>query len=195
MRDPDSGPVLDSLSGLDRALRSTGRPYMFIGGLAVAARGFARPTVDIDATVWCPRGDWREFLGALTSHGFAPRDAAFELLADAARVLLLRHEEYDVPVDISLAALPFEQDALSRATLVNFLGAELRVIDVCDLILHKAAAMRPADQADIEALARVHAATINVDALVAGFVPLADALEAPERVDQLRTLLERGRSQ
>jgi hypothetical protein len=43
--------------------------------------------------------------------------------AEAHQVILLRHEASGTPVDVTLARLPFERDALNHATAVRLTGA------------------------------------------------------------------------
>lgn len=44
-------PFVETLRAVQRFLALTQRPGLIIGGVAVIARGFARATIDIDATV------------------------------------------------------------------------------------------------------------------------------------------------
>lgn len=68
------------------------------------------------------------------------------------RVLLLQTSE-GVGIDISLAALPFEERLISRATLFAFgPGLDIRTCSAEDLIVLKLFASRPLDIADAEAV-------------------------------------------
>jgi hypothetical protein len=45
---------LDAVRALGSALNETRLPWQVIGGVAVIARGVARFTADVDATLWAP---------------------------------------------------------------------------------------------------------------------------------------------
>jgi hypothetical protein len=69
------------------------------------------------------------------------------------RVLLLKTAD-GIGIDISLAALPFEELLIRRATLFSFgPGLEIRTCSAEDLIVLKLFASRPLDIADAEAVA------------------------------------------
>lgn len=89
--------------------------YMVIGGLAVVMRGFPRHTDDIDATTMGADTDPQRLYDALRGSGFEARiDGAIDF-ARQHQVLLMRHTEAEVDLDVSLAWLPFEEQALDRA--------------------------------------------------------------------------------
>jgi len=61
--------LVEAMACLERALSSLGRPHMLIGGLAVIARGVARNTDDVDATVWAADLDVKDLVRALSEEG------------------------------------------------------------------------------------------------------------------------------
>jgi len=180
-----------ALQALVAALDTLGAPAMIIGGIAVIARGVPRTTLDIDATIWRPALDIGHAVDVLQSHGIAPRIDDAVAFAREHQVLLLRHEASGTPIDLTLAWLPFEQEALARATRVDLGNVSPAVALPEDLIVYKAVAWRDQDRADIERLLRLHHSGIDfkrVRRLVAEF---ADALDAPERVAEFEALLAR----
>jgi len=78
-------------------------------------------------------------------------------------VVLLRHEPSGVEVDLSIAWLPFERDALAASELLDLAGTRVAVARAEDLIIYKAVAFRPQDQQDIERLLVLHRRTIDLD--------------------------------
>ena len=164
---------------------------MLIGGMAVIARGVPRTTLDVDAAVWGERVDIEDALGVFARHGLVPRIPNARQFAEERQVILLRHDESGTPLDISLAWLPFEREALTRATPVDFGGPVLAVATVEDLIVYKAVAWRDRDRTDIErllALGRNEVDIGRVRALVAEFATL---LDDPARVDDFDALVAR----
>jgi hypothetical protein len=184
--------LLEALAALQRVFDRGGQAGMIIGGLAVIARGVPRHTVDIDATVSADGLDLPAFVDSLAEQGIVPRiEHALEFARDR-QVLLLRHEPTGTPLEVSLAWLPFEHEALARATAVSFGGVKVRVATVEDLVIYKAVAWRDRDRADIERLLLLddRMDLARVRALVKEF---AEALEEPERVAQFDALVATAR--
>jgi hypothetical protein len=138
--------ITAALESLAAAFGELGAPAMLIGGIAVIARGVPRTTLDIDAAVWGDQLDLDRAVAVFARHGFTPRIPAARQFAEERQVILLRHDESGTPLDVSLAWLPFEQDALASATPVDFGGATLPVARVEDLIVYKAVAWRERDR-------------------------------------------------
>ncbi len=181
-----------ALAALAAALKALGAPAMLIGGLAVIARGVPRHTVDIDVTVWAAGVDLDRLFAVLGAHDIIPRIPDAHAFARERQVLLLSHRPTGTPLDVSLAWLPFEADALARARLVDFAGTSILVAQADDLIVYKAIAWRDRDRADIERLLNVHGPALDlvrVRALVAQF---AEALESPDRLEAFDALVRRA---
>ena len=106
--------LLGALKALAAALGVLGQPAMIIGGIAVIARGVPRLTIDIDATVAAADLDLGQVVATLATHGITPRVADAVDFARTHQVLLLRHEPTGTPLEVSLAWLPFEIEALAR---------------------------------------------------------------------------------
>ncbi len=185
-------PLLGALRDLVAWVRAGGVPAAVIGGVAASILGRPRLTRDVDALILLPEGRWRDFLAAGASFGLVPRIADALAFAQQARVLLLHHRPSGIDVDVSLGALPFEEELLARAVSRDVGGVAIPLPTPEDLLVMKAVAHRPRDLADIEA---VLAAQPKVDLrrvrrLVREF---ATALEAPELFDDLETILRRKR--
>lgn len=184
--------LLAGLSALAAALEDVGAPSMIIGGIAVMARGVPRQTIDVDATVWGEGVDVAQLFAVLAEHDIVARIPDAEQLARSRQVLLLRHGPSGTPIDVSLAWLPFEQEALASAEVLRFGGIALRVARAEDLVILKAVAWRDRDRADIERLLLRHGASIDLGRVRRTVGEFAEVLEAPERVAELDEIIERA---
>lgn len=100
----------------------------------------SRLTRDIDATVWGEGLDVERILEQLAAHDIEPRISDAASFARRQQVFLLRHTPSGTPIELTLAWLPFEAEALDRATHEPFAGLSVRVATPEDLIIFKAVA-------------------------------------------------------
>jgi hypothetical protein len=108
--------------------------YCFIGGLAVLHWGEPRLTRDLDVALLTGFGGEAACVDALLA-AYPPRIAGAREFALARRVLLIKTHG-GVGVDISLAALPYEETAIDRAVGVEMLpGSVIRLCRPEELIL------------------------------------------------------------
>lgn len=92
-------------------------------------------------------GDEAAFIDALPA-GFAPRTAGAREFAPPRRTLPLVSPG-GIPIDVSLAALPFEDTMMNRSVEIEFLpGERLRVCSLEDLAIMKLFAGRDIDLRD-----------------------------------------------
>ncbi len=187
---PRPGPEA-ALAAVAAALRDSGRPGMVIGGMAAIAHGVPRVTRDIDLAVAGTGTDLAVLLRVFGKHGIVPRIERSIEFAGRSNVLLLRHGPSGIEVDLSLAWLPFEEEAIAAALEVSLAGATVPMVRPEDLVVYKAVAWRPQDRGDVERLLAVHGAEMNVDRLRRLVADIAEALEEPERVEEFEALLER----
>jgi hypothetical protein len=188
-----SGPgVREALASLAGALRPLGVDYMVLGGIAVIAHGVPRQTVDLDATVWAEGLDIDRLLEGLGSAGILPRvDDAAEF-ARRHQVLLLVHGPSSTPLDLSLAWLPFEREAIDAAEPLNLAGIDVPVVRVEDLLIYKAVAWRDRDRSDIERLLALHSGAVDVGRVRRVLAEFAEALEEPDRLAAFDELVARA---
>jgi hypothetical protein len=190
-RTPLSGSLRQAIQALSRALADLPTSGMLIGGIAVIARGVPRATRDVDATVDGSQLDLAGLLSTLAGHDIVPRiDDALDF-ATRHQVLLLRHEPSGVDVDISIAWLPFELEALAASEMLTLGDVRVPVARAEDLIIYKAVAWRPQDQQDIERLLTLHGRSIDLARIRRVIGEFAAALEEPERLKEFETLIER----
>ena len=181
------------MRALASALDEMDAPAMIIGGFAVIAAGVPRETIDIDATVLGRSSELEEVVATLARHGITPRVADALQFARERQVLLLRHDESGVTMEVSFAWLPFEEEALHHAIETSVDGIPLRIARPEDLVVYKAAAWRDRDRSDIERLLVIHLDTIDLDRVRALVVDIAAALDDPDRVAAFDALVERAR--
>lgn len=185
-------PLLRAIAALDRALSELEGPTMIIGGIAVIARGVPRLTVDVDATVWGEGVDLEQLLATLERHEIVPRISDARDLARRRQVLLLEHRPSGTPLEVSMGWLPFELEAMQRASEVDFEGVRIRVPQVEDLIIYKAVAWRDRDREDIERLLLIHGDSVDLERIRSLVRQFGEALDDPQRIEQLESILERS---
>ncbi|MGA3078332.1 MAG: nucleotidyl transferase AbiEii/AbiGii toxin family protein [Bryobacteraceae bacterium] len=134
-------------------------PYMLIGGIAVAAWGEARATLDVDLSVWAEPGDFAATVGALCSRLKAlPADPL--LFAGQTRVLPML-SALGIRLDLVFAALPAERNLIARALPKQLGGRQVNVATVEDLIWMKLISDRPKDVDDAQRLIRRFRRTLD----------------------------------
>ena len=181
--------LLDAMAALERALARTGQPHMLIGGLAVIIRGVPRDTHDIDATIWAPDLDLQDLVQSLADEEIVGRIPDLVQFAQRAQVLLLVHRPSKTPIEVTLAWLPFEKDALDRAERTKLGAVELPVAIAEDLVIYKAVAGRDRDRDDLARLLRLHANQIDLDRVRDLVAQFAEALDEPRRLDDLERII------
>jgi hypothetical protein len=132
-------------------LNRLGAPYALIGGHAIAARGFARSTVDLDLLTTDPRvldpSTWND-LAAAGAHIDCRRGDADDPLGGVTRIDLPN----SMPVDVVLARWKWQEAVIARAQTITVGAIRLPVPTASDLILLKLAAGGALDLRDAAAL-------------------------------------------
>ncbi len=164
--------------------------FCFIGGLAVQRWGEPRLTRDVDVALLSGFGSEESFIDPLLAT-YPARLPDMRNFALQNRVLLLQSQER-VPFDISLAALPFEESAIRRASLHTY-SAEVDLITCSaeDLIVMKAFADREIDWFDIRGILLRSGTELDWSYIVTELKPLCEVKEAPHILEKLGAI--RGR--
>ena len=183
--------LLAALGAVAGAFRELGVPAMIIGGVAVIARGVPRQTVDVDGTVWAETLELDRLFDVLARHGLAPRIADAREFARRRQVLLLRHEPSGTPVEVSLAWLPFEHEALERATIEDIAGIAVPIASAEDLIIYKTVAWRDRDRSDVERLLVLYGSQVNLGRIRSIVGDIAALLEEPGRLAEFEAIVRR----
>ncbi len=184
---------LEALQAFHDALVELGAPFTFIGGVAVIARGVPRLTVDIDATVRAPDTDVDSIFEALARHDIHPRMDQAKEFARMRHVFLARHEPTGTPIDLSLAYLDFEDEAIQSSDEIDYAHVRIPVARAEDLVVYKIVAFRPRDIDDAEKLLNLHGGEIQVARVRRLVQQFCEILEDTARLETLDRLLKRLR--
>jgi hypothetical protein len=156
-----------------------------MGGVAVQRWGEPRVTRDVDLSLLTGFGNEESFVGTLLSH-YAPRIGNAREFALRSRVVLLKTAD---GIGVSLAALPFEECVVGRASSFSFgPGLDLRTCSAEDLIVLKLFASRAIDIRDAETVALRQQKRLDWRYIEEQLTPLAELKEAPEILQTLRHL-------
>jgi hypothetical protein len=151
-----SGPLVvlfGPLSAAQGLIEKFDNQGLIIGGVASILLGSARFTRDVDVMLLLSTERLPELYEVAQSLGFVPRIEKAVAFARQSRVLLLRHAESGINVDVALGLLPFEYEAVERSTIQQVGPLGLRLPTPEDLIIMKAVAGRNKDMDDISAIA------------------------------------------
>ena len=156
-------------------LENLGARFCLIGGVAVARWGEPRATRDVDVSLFASWGTEKQVIDHLLSH-FQPRFADTAEFAIDSRVLMVQTPN-GTPLDISLAALPFEERVFDRASdWKPYKEVRLTTISADDLVVMKAFAGRDHD-------------VLNWDCIVQELTEVAEYkpnIDMTGRLEQLR---------
>lgn len=123
-------------------------PTALIGGMAMAALGVARATLDFDLLVADGRvldaGFWGAFPGS--KPGIRPGDPSDPLAG------VVRWEGPSEPVDLVVVREAWKAAVLSRRTRIEWDGREIPIVEAADLVLLKLDAGGPQDLVDVRLL-------------------------------------------
>ena len=145
--------------------------------------------MDLDLTLLTGFGGEENFVDEWLAH-YQPRIREARAFALHNRVLLLQSSE-GIGIDIALGALPFEEEAVERAVMIEMEpGAPVKLCTPEDLIVMKAFADRDLDWNDIRGII-VRQGTQNLDweRIFRHLAPLCEAKEAPGILQRLRKMV------
>lgn len=161
-----------------------------IGGIGVIARGVPRLTRDVDVTFAGDRLTPEEIVRELARVAIVARIPDVLGFCRESQVLLMRETVSQVDVDVSIAWLPFELEAIAAAPTESVAGVRLPIARAEDLVIYKAIAWRPQDQQDVERLLALHADHLDLDRIRRHVAQLGEALEI-DRLSELEALIAR----
>lgn len=162
--------------------------FCFIGGLAVQRWGEPRLTLGVDCTLLTGFGHEAGYIDALLA-AFAGRVDKPREFALSHRVLLL-YGSSNVPLDIALGAMPFEERSIERASAFDIGdGRSLLTCSAEDLIVFKAFAGRERDWLDIETIIVRQRQALDLGVIRHELIPLLDLKEDADAEARLRRLV------
>lgn len=182
-------PIFAAAREIQEFCRERGWRFCIIGGLAVQRWGEPRLTRDVDVTLLTGFGGEPAFIDELLAR-FSPRLPDARDFALRNRVVLVSSSD-GVPIDIALGAMPFEEEAVSRATAFRVApDLELATCSAEDLIVFKTFAGRPRDWLDIEGIVTRQGAKLDAPLIWSELLPLLELKEDSEAEERLRRLID-----
>jgi len=185
-------PIFEAALEIQAACTAHAFRFCFIGGVAVQRWGEPRLTAYVDLTLVTGFGGEAPFVDALlaTFTGRLPDSRDFAL---ANRTLLLWSSR-KIAIDIALGAMPFEENAVSRASdFVIGKRSTLRTCSAEDLVVHKAFASRDKDWLDIRGIVKRAGQRLDQARIWSELEPLLELVGDDGRSARLRALLEAKR--
>lgn len=169
--------------------------FCIIGGLAVVRWGEPRATQDVDISVLAGFGREQEYIDTVFSH-FPERFVGARDFASECRVILTQAAN-GVALDIVLAAFPFEENVIQRASLFKYApNVELRTASAEDLLVMKSFAGRDQDWVDAAGIANRHGENLNWDEVfqeLSLLCEIQDDLSAHDRLQSIRNSANQSR--
>ncbi len=178
-------PQINAAIEIQAFLKSRGWRYCIIGGMAVLRWGDVRATLDVDLSLLVELGQEKEYIDAILAT-FTSRIDDARRFAIENRVLLAEASN-GVPLDISLAALPFEERMIERASEFEFTaGVKLVTTSAEDLVTLKAFAGRDQDWVDLKGIIIRQGNALDWQLIEKELLLLCKALDNPEPLNRLR---------
>lgn len=180
-------PLFAAAADVQAFCQKQGWRSAIIGGVAVQRWGEPRLTRDVDLTVLTGLGGEGEFVDTLLQNYRARLDGAREFALQH-RVVLVETAN-GVPLDISLAGLPFEARLMARSSAFSINGSTaLITCSAEDLIVLKVFAGRMQDWLDVEGIIVRQASRLDRDLVLEELRPLLELKEDTEAEPQLQRL-------
>ncbi len=177
-----------ALLALVERLETCKLPYVLIGGLAVAASGEPRSTLDVDVSVWVEDSGLGQAVECLCKR-FNSRSHDPLRFVEQTRVLPLEDHQ-GIRLDVVFAVLPIQREAIQRGVPWEVEGKQVQVASVEDLILMKLISERPKDIDDATALLRRHRSHIDQDYLRPKLAEMSAGLDRPDILDTFDRIMK-----
>jgi len=177
--------LISALKPMVHFLESNSIPYMLIGGLASSIYGRPRQTFDIDIKIILETQKILAFIDDLSTIAHIVPDNPQEFIRQTA---VLPVDIDDVRIDLIVAGLPYERDAVFRAVDFDLHGITLKVATAEDIIIQKSISHRDRDWLDIEEIILCQKEHLEWDYILKHIRDLSDFLTEPEMVTRIRQL-------
>lgn len=164
-------------------------PHLVIGGIANAIWGRPRATQDADFKVLIGERSISEFV-TLVKTQFEFRVSDPVTFAKQTYVVPI-YANNQIPVDLGLGFLPYEEHAVERAVLIEYLGITFPTCTAEDLIIHKAISERQKDWDDIEGVLLRQGDRLDQAYILGWLAQFEQALEQPELIQRYQDLWEK----
>lgn len=181
-------PLLEVIRDVSELLDEMSIPHMFIGGIAVCMYSTPRMTKDVDAVILLDDSQWKNFLDKAQTKGIVPRKNWTLEFTRQSNVFLLTHTKSNIDIDISVGALPFEEQAIEKSITLSIQNISFKLVSVQNLITMKAIAHRPKDLIDISHLLESNP-TVNLSEIKITLKEFSDLLEVPEILEDFNKIV------
>jgi Uncharacterised nucleotidyltransferase len=176
--------LIQALTSITNWLEKMGIPYMVFGGIANSIYGNPRQTLDIDIKFSMKSSDkMQPFLEELGKVGKVLPERPLEFVEQTGVIPV---EVGDVRVDLVLAQLPFEEEAIQRSQYADFFGKRIKVCLPEDLIIQKAVSTREKDWMDIRQVISSQRHQMNWSYLLKHCKDLSEFLDDPEIYERIK---------
>ena len=182
---------LDAVREVEEFLTRHNIRHLIMGGIANAVWGRVRVTHDADFKVLIGDLTIQEFVTLVGQHfEFRVPDAAgFARRTYVVPIYASNH----IAVDLALGFLPFEEQAIEKAVIVNYHGVQFPACTAEDLIIHKAIAEREKDWTDIEGIVLRQGDKLDQAYIMHWLDQFGQVLERPKLVRRYRSLVRKLR--
>jgi len=161
--------------------------FCLIGGLAVVRWGQPRATQDVDFSLLTGFGEEQEYIDRLLAR-FPGRRVDAKEFALRHRVVLARTTA-GVSLDIALAAFPFEEKIIDRASEFSFAErVSLTTASAEDLVVLKAFAAREQDWSDVRGILTRQGNRLDWNYIVTELSLLKELKEDSDVLQHLETI-------
>lgn len=182
-------PFLKPLKAIQRLLEKLDNQGVIIGGIAVSVLVRPRMTADLDAMVLASIDQVPTILALANEEGLLPRIPNAVEFATRNRILLLRHMDTQVDIDLALGLLPFEKEMVQRSQTIELGTLTLRLPTIEDLVILKAVAHRARDMEDIRVVLE-NQPPLDISRLEFWLKHFAEVLENPAIWDDIKNILQ-----
>ncbi|MBI5839896.1 MAG: nucleotidyltransferase [Chloroflexi bacterium] len=182
-------PFKETIEAIQRVLAKFDNRGVIIGGIAASFLGKPRFTEDVDAVFILSIEDIPSLIEIAKAEKIVPRIEKADEFARKNRVLLLVHSPTETKIDISLGALPFEEEMVKRGTIQSSATLSVRLPTPEDLIIMKAIAHRPKDMEDIRAVVDKQS-RLDRKRIKYWVSSFAEVLEMPDLWKQIEEILK-----
>ena len=157
---------------------------MVFGGIANSLYGNSRQTLDIDIKFSLKSSDkMKSFIEELGKTAKILPEMPLEFVEETGVVPV---EVDDVRVDLVVAQLPFEKEAIEQSRYVDFFGKNIKVCLPEDLIIQKAVSTREKDWMDIKQVIANQGHNMDWSYLLKHCKDLSDFLDDPGIYDRIK---------
>jgi len=157
---------------------------MVFGGIANSIYGNPRLTFDIDIKFMLKaKEDLRAFIEDLKEVGkIVPADP----IEFVSQTNVIPIDIHNVRVDLVVAELPFEKEAISRSRSKDFFGHTIKVCTPEDMIIQKAVSVREKDWTDIQYIIENRGTDMDWTYLLKHCRELAEFLDDPDIFNRVK---------